>query len=206
MWLMLWQRPPSKFMSLLRAIGAHKRKSSLHNLTISPLSHPLSLQTPNKRWNNDGKFWGEKRLGFEKKPACVWVGGGGYKLAAKLCHKASQSPPAAKPLLTRLSNFRPSFRPARSKGFLNNVQNCRIGVLGHPLPGAGTCIMPWNYLKIGNHQFCLHHQCFKSRSLKLTLNLITGGSARMYDVNRDFVSSIVDNLEVWFWSQRGIRL
>ena len=113
MWLMLWQRPPSKFMSLLRAIGAHKRKSSLHNLTISPLSHPLSLQTPNKRWNNDGKFWGEKRLGFEKKPACVWVEGGGYKLAAKLCHKASQSPPAAKPLLTRLSNFRPSFRPAR---------------------------------------------------------------------------------------------
>ena len=113
MWLMLWQRPLSKFMSLLRAIGAHKRKSSLHNLTISPLSHPLSLQIPNKRWNNDGKFWGEKGSVLKRSQRVYGLRGGGYKLAAKLCHKASQSPPAAKPLLTRLSNFRPSFRPAR---------------------------------------------------------------------------------------------
>ena len=87
---------------------------------VTAQSHNLTPQSATVLANSKQKMkqWWEvlrrKRLGFEKKPACVWVeGGGGYKLAAKLCHKASQSPPAAKPLLTRLSNFRPSFRPAR---------------------------------------------------------------------------------------------
>ena len=45
-----------------------------------------------------------------------------------------------------LQSLKPMFKKKEGgrgdKGFLNNVQNCRIFVLGHALPGAGTCIMP----------------------------------------------------------------
>ena len=107
---MLWQRPLSKFMSLLRAIGAHKRKSSLHNLTPQS-SCPCKFQTKDETMM--GSFKEKKGSVLKRSQRVYGLRGGGYKLAAKLCHKASQSPPAAKPLLTRLSNFRPSFRPAR---------------------------------------------------------------------------------------------
>ena len=84
---------------------------------VTAQSHPSVIHCPCKFQTKDETMMGsfkEKKGSVLKRSQRVYgLGVGGYKLAAKLCHKASQSPPAAKPLLTRLSNFRPSFRPAR---------------------------------------------------------------------------------------------